>query len=102
LVSLLLVVELAVLFFNGVKVNMSGEYQFILTVNVFPDPLELLLELLNVLFGMRVHFLEDGAGPLERIDLVRSPLSRGLLKFDLRLDDVELLFQLLKFPVVYL
>ena len=81
---------------------MRGQYQLILPVDVLPDPFELLLELLNVLLGMWVHLLEDGASPLERVDLIRGPLSRRLLELNLGLDDIELLLQLLELPVVNL
>ena len=100
LIGLFLIVQLAIFLFDGVKVNMCCEDQLILLVYVFSDFLKLLLKLLNIFFGMRVHFLKDCAGPFEGINLVRSPLSRSLFKLDLCLNYVELLFQLIKLPVV--
>jgi len=59
LVGLFLVVELTVLLLDGVEVDVSGQRELVLPVKVLVDPLELLLELLNVLLRMWVHLLED-------------------------------------------
>ncbi len=71
-----------------------------MSINVFVYLLKLLLKLLDVFFGMRVHFLEDILSPFESINLIICPRATSLFQFHLRLNDVKLLLQFLKLSIV--
>lgn len=94
LICVLLIIERYIFISDCIEVNMSCKNQLVVFVHVLIDIFQFLLKLLNVFSGMRVHLFENCLRPLECGNLVLIPAARCLFKFNLGLDNVELLFQL--------
>ena len=77
LISLAFVVKLSEFIFDGIKVYISSKHEFVLFVQLFINLFKLLLELLNVFLGVRVHLLKNRLRPFERINLVTRPVGRS-------------------------
>ncbi len=98
--GLLLVFQAVEFFCDCVVLNISSQTDLIDLINVLVNPLQLLLELLDVLSGVGLHLLEHLLRPGQRLLLVGWPAVAGGFELHFRLDDVELVSQLVKFFVM--